>query len=155
MVYVSRTHPISLYHVTRGTIRWHQGVRARRRLFGSVRFCRHEARHVQRLLARGRTRAREQGHGKCISEMAVACSERGVPSLRRGRYGANGMYRMLSGALGRRPLHRMAAGHKLHRLARAVKPKKGYAASRSAKIKRSYSNAHKFLYSQFLGIVVP
>ena len=76
------------------------------------------------MLARGRTRAHGQGHGKCISEMAVARSERGVPSLRRGRYGANGMYRMLSGALGSRPLHRMAAGHKSRRLAHAVKPKR-------------------------------
>ena len=51
---------------------------------------------MQLLLARGRTRAHRQGHGKCISEMAVACRKRGVPSLRRGRYGADGMYRMLS-----------------------------------------------------------
>ena len=47
------------------------------------------------------TRAHEQGHGKCISEMAVACGECGVPSLRRGRYGADGMYQMLSGFIER------------------------------------------------------
>ena len=47
---------------------------------------------MQLLLARGRTRAHEQGYGKHISEMAVACSERGVPSLRHGRYGAKELH---------------------------------------------------------------
>ena len=51
---------------------------------------------MQLLLARGRTRAHGQGHGKCIQEMAVACRKRDVPSLRHQCHGTNGMYRMLS-----------------------------------------------------------
>ena len=87
---------VSLYHASRGTVRQHQGVRARERLFGPVRFCRHEARHVQRLLARGRARAYGQGHGKHIQEMAAACGERGVPSLQCRRHVTEGLHKMLS-----------------------------------------------------------
>ena len=56
---------------------------------------------MQLLLARGRTRAHGQGHGKHTLEMAVACGERGVPSLRHGRHGAKGLHWVLSGFIER------------------------------------------------------
>ena len=91
---------------------------------------------MQLLLARGRTRAHGQGHGKHTLEMAVARGERGVPSLRHGRYGTDGMYGMFSGALDS-PITALNDSRAQIMMIGTIKPKKSDVASRSAKIKRS------------------
>ena len=73
--------------------------------YDGIKMCEHDSdysvlydfvgmRHVicNCLLARGRTCAHGQGHGKHTLEMAAACGERGMPSLRHGRYGAKGLH---------------------------------------------------------------
>ena len=72
---------------------------------------------MQLLLARGRTCAYRQGHGKRTLEMAVACSECGVPSLQHRYHDAEGVYGMLSGALDSHATALNGGRHKLRGLA--------------------------------------